>query len=243
MSASTSASSLSRSANSSITTLPKRNGFSGGLGHGLIRISVMSINITLINITSFDVTDDRKLARWPVPAVRCRTGRPRTKRGSDERRLPAVDGERHLRGPLHAVGAGQLVRLRHRLLRRRRRLGRPLRHPAPLGDVDLLDVLLRRGPGRRHARPLHHRRADRGAVLLPRHPAGRRGPPLALLPPLLQRGDRGRRREHPGDAGVDAAAAELGLPRRLRPARPDGASNCGPTPRCRSTRRRSRSTT
>src|SRR6201992_3186311 len=64
--------------------------------------------------------------------------------------------------------------------------------------------------------------ADRGAVLLPRHPAGRRGPPLALLPPLLQGGDRGRRRERRGDARLNPAAAELGIPRRLRPARPDG---------------------
>ena len=120
------------------------------------------------------------------------------------------------------MGGRQLERLRHRLLRRCRRLGRLLRHPAPRGDVDLLDVLLRRGPGRRHPRSLRQRGADRGAVLLPRHPAGRRGPPLALLPPLLQGGDRGRRRERRGDPGLHPAAAELGLPRHLRPARQDG---------------------
>ena len=66
-----------------------------------------------------------------------------------------------------------------------------------VGDVDLLDVLLRRGLGRRHPLPLHRRRADRGAEVLPRHPAGRRGPPRRLLPPLLQGGDRGRRRLDP----------------------------------------------
>ena len=30
--------------------------------------------------------------------------------------------------------------------------------------MDLLDVLLRRGPGRRHPGPIHHRRAERGAA-------------------------------------------------------------------------------
>ncbi len=112
--------------------------------------------------------------------------------------------------------AGQLERLRHRLQPGPRRLGGAQRHPAALGDVDLLDVLLRRGPGRRHPRPLHHRRADRGAGLLPRHPAGRRGPPLDLLPPLLQRGDRGRRRDRcsrpspppsPSSTGATAASS------------------------------------
>src|SRR5213592_2997020 len=74
----------------------------------------------------------------------------------------------------------------------------------------------------RHPLPLCHRRADRGAVLLPRHPAGRRGPPFGLLPPLLQGGDRGRRRLDPADARLHPAAAQLGLPRHLRPPRPDG---------------------
>ena len=105
---------------------------------------------------------------------------------------------------------------------RPRGLGVAQRHPAALGDVDLLDVLLRRGPGRRHPRPLHHRRPDRGAVLLPRHPAGRRGPPLGLLPPLLQGGDRGRRRLDPVDPRLHPAPAQLGLPRHLRPPRRDG---------------------
>ena len=105
------------------------------------------------------------------------------------------------------------------------------RHPAALGDVDLLDVLLRRGPRRRHPRPLHHRRADRGAGLLPRHPAGRRGAPLGLLPPLLQGGDRRRRRLDRADPLLHPAPAQLGLPRHLRPARPDGGGAAqGPLP-------------
>ena len=135
-----------------------------------------------------------ELASQPGSRYLRRAGRMRHQKERDERRLPEPDGQHHLRGPLPALGAGQLERLRHRLLRGPRGLGGAQRHPAALGDVDLLDVLLRRGPGRRHPRPLHHRRADRGAVLLPRHPAGRRGPPLGLLPPLLQGGDRRRRR-------------------------------------------------
>ena len=61
----------------------------------------------------------------------------------------------------------------------------------------------------------------RGAEVLPRHPAGRRGPPRGLLPPLLQGGDR-RRRLDRRDPRLHRAAARLGLPQRLRPARPDG---------------------
>ena len=67
------------------------------------------------------------------------------------------------------------------------------RDPAQVGAVDLLDVLLRRGLGHRRPLPLHRRRPEGGAEVLPRHPAGRRGPPRGLLPPLLQGGDRRRR--------------------------------------------------
>ena len=95
------------------------------------------------------------------------------------------------------------------------------RHPATLGAVDLLDVLLRRGLGHRQPLPLHRRGAEGGAEVLPRHPAGRRGAPRGLLPPLLQGGDR-RRRLDRLDPRLHRAAAQLGLPQRLRPARPDG---------------------
>ena len=200
---------------------------------------------------AFDVEETgRAFGRHPAAAwlpsqfrATLRPGQCNTKRRRDERRRPEPDGQHQLRGPLPALGARQLERLRHRLLRGPRGLGRAQRHPAPLGDVDLLDVLLRRGPGRRHPRPLHHRRPDRGAVLLPRHPAGRRGPPLGLLPPLLQRGDRRRRLLAAGDARLHPPPAQLGLPRDLRPARRDGRRTDARTARCRSTRRRSPSTT
>ena len=77
-----------------------------------------------------------------------------------------------------------------RLHRRPRRLGGADGDPAALGAVDLLDVLLRRGLGRRQPLALHRRGAEGGAEVLPRHPAGRRGAPRGLLPPLLQGGDR-----------------------------------------------------
>ena len=60
-----------------------------------------------------------------------------------------------------------------------------------------------------------------GAEVLPRHPAGRRGPPRGLLPPLLQGGDR-RRRLDLLDPRLHRVGAQLGLPQRLRPPRPDG---------------------
>ena len=95
------------------------------------------------------------------------------------------------------------------------------RPAAALGAVDLLDVLLRRGLGRRQPLPLHRRRAARGAEVLPRHPAGRRGAPRRLLSPLLQGGDR-RRRLDRVNARLYRVRALLGLPRGLRPPRPDG---------------------
>ena len=85
--------------------------------------------------------------------------------------------------------------------------------------VELLDVLPRRGRRRRRPRAVHRRRPARGAEVLPRHPAGRRGAPLGLLPPLHARGRRARRRHHRRRAGRDRARADLGLPQDLRDAR------------------------
>ena len=114
--------------------------------------------------------------------------------------------------------------LRDRPQRRRRRLGGALGPAAPLGIVDLLDVLLRRGLGRRQPLPLHRRGPEGGAEVLPRHPAGRRGAPRDLLPSLLQRGDRrrrlGARRRSPtrcrSSAGATAtsSSASTGWPTR-----------------------------
>ena len=76
-----------------------------------------------------------------------------------------------------------------------RRAGSPLTEiQRKLRPVDLLDVLLRRGRGHRRPLPLHRGRPQGGAEVLPRHPAGRRGPPRRLLPPLLQGGHRRRGR-------------------------------------------------
>ena len=60
-----------------------------------------------------------------------------------------------------------------------------------------------------------------GAEVLPRHPAGRRGPSRGLLPPLLQRGDR-RRRRHRLHPRLHRAAPRLGLHAGLQPPRQDG---------------------
>ena len=102
-----------------------------------------------------------------------------------------------------------------------RRLGEPDRDPAQVGALDLLDVLLRRGLGRRQPLPLHRRGAEGGAEVLPDDPAGRRGAPRGLLPPLLQRGDR-RRRRHRLDPRLHRAAPRLGLHAGLQPPRQDG---------------------
>ena len=111
----------------------------------------------------------------------------RTKRGG------GPDRGDHLRRSLPALGGGQLEGVRPRLLQGPQGLGGAQRDPAQVGALDLLDVLLRRGLRHRQPLPLHRRGADRGAEVLPRHTAGRRGPPLGLLPPLLQGGDRRRR--------------------------------------------------
>ncbi len=95
------------------------------------------------------------------------------------------------------------------------------RDPAALGALDLLDVLLRRGLGHRQPLSLHRRRPEGGAEVLPRHPAGGRGPALRLLPSLLQGRDR-RRRLDRLHARLHRGPARLGIPERLRPPRPDG---------------------
>ena len=69
---------------------------------------------------------------------------------------------------------------------------------APRRAVELRDVLPRRGRGRRRPRAVHRRRPARGAEVLPRHPAGRRGAPRDLLQALHARGRRARRRHDRG---------------------------------------------
>ena len=61
----------------------------------------------------------------------------------------------------------------------------------------------------------------RGAEVLPRHPAGRRGAPRRLLRALHARGLRRRRRHRRGRPRGDQARADLGLPHGVRPARAD----------------------
>ena len=140
------------------------------------------------------------------------------KDGIDQRFLRRPD---LLRRSLPALGGGELEGDRDRLLRGSQGLGVAERDPAQVGAVDLLDVLLRGGLGHRQPLPLHRRRAAGGAEVLPRHPAGGRGAPRGLLPPLLQGGDR-RRRVDRLDARLHRAAARVGLPQRVRPPRPDG---------------------
>ena len=92
------------------------------------------------------------------------------------------------------------------------RSGRPL---------ELLALLL--GRGRRGRRPLalHRRRAARGAEVLPRHPAGGRGPPRGLLQ-ALHGGGRGHRRHRRRRPRGDPPPAHLGLRPGLRPPRAHG---------------------
>ena len=129
-----------------------------------------------------------------------------------------------------------------RLLRGPRGLGRAHRPPARVGALDLLDVLLRRGLGHRQPLPLHRRRAEGGAEVLPRDPAGRRGAPRRLLPPLLQGGDR-RRRRHRLDARASPRRSSAGATATSSPGSTRWPTSCAATARCRSSRRRSRSTT
>ena len=93
---------------------------------------------------------------------------------------------------------------------------------APGRAVELRAVLLGRGRRRGQPVPLHRRRAARGAEVLPRHPAGRRGPPRHLLQALHARGLRHRRRLDGQRPERDQAPAHARLPQDLRPPRHDG---------------------
>ena len=131
----------------------------------------------------------------------------------------------HVRGPLRALGGGQLEGHGGRLQPGPHRLARADdARAAPRRAVALLAVLPRRGHRRRHAVAVHRRRAARGAEVLPRDPAGRRGAPLGLLQALHARGRRARRRDDRRDAARDDARADLGAPQDVRPPRGDGAA-------------------
>ena len=100
-------------------------------------------------------------------------------------------------------------------------MGRGLqRARAPGRAVELRAVLLGRGRGGAGPVAVHRRRPARGAEVLPRHPAGRRGAPRRLLQALHARGRRARRRDHGRRAAGDRAPADLRLPQDLRGARP-----------------------
>ena len=126
-----------------------------------------------------------------------------------------------LRGSLRALGEGQLARDGVRLRAGSRGLARQvLRHPAQGGAVELLAVLPRRGLGGRQPVAVHRRRAARGAEVLPRHPAGRRGAPRDLLQALHARGGgRGRRLDRLRARG-DPRRADLRLHQDVRAPRP-----------------------
>ena len=70
-----------------------------------------------------------------------------------------------------------------------------LEDPAHVGAVDLLDVLLRRGLGHRHALPVHRRRAKEEQKYFLATQQVDEARHRRLLPPLLQGGDRRRRHD------------------------------------------------
>ena len=80
--------------------------------------------------------------------------------------------------------------------------------------VELRDVLPRRGRRRRRPRAVHRRRPARGAEVLPRHPAGRRGAPRDLLQALHGRGRRARRRVDRGHACAPPSPSSPGASAR-----------------------------
>ena len=94
-----------------------------------------------------------------------------------------------------------------------------LRPRAARGAVELLALLLGRGRGGGQPLAVHRRRPARGAEVLSRHPAGRRGAPRDLLQALHARGLRHRRRDRRRRPGGDPPAADLGLRQDLRAAR------------------------
>ena len=121
------------------------------------------------------------------------------------------------------LGARQLVGDRARLHRGRAPVARGLqRVRAAGGAVELLPVLLGRGRRRRQPLPVHRRCAARGAEVLPRHAAGRRGAPRGVLQAFHAGGLRDRRRLHGERAAGDQASAHAGLSQDLRPPRHHG---------------------
>ena len=96
--------------------------------------------------------------------------------------------------------------------------------------VELRALLLGRGRGDRRPLALHRRRAARGAEVLPRHAAGRRGAPRGLLQPLHARRSRGVGGDDIGErlAAIEPRA-DLGLPQDLRPARARWPTSCAAT--------------
>ena len=86
--------------------------------------------------------------------------------------------------------------------------------------MELRAVLLGRGRRRRQPLAVHRRRPARGAEVLPRHAAGRRGAPRRLLQALHARGRRARRRRRRQRPARDRAGADLRLPAHVRVSRP-----------------------
>ena len=109
--------------------------------------------------------------------------------------------------------------------------------------VALHALLPRRGRGHRRALALHRRRAARGAEVLPRHPAGRRGAPRGLLQALH---GRGRRRSATGRWPAGMHATERCSPGATArsSSRLDGwPTSCAATVQAQLAAARSRSTT
>ena len=121
------------------------------------------------------------------------------------------------------MGAGQLAGDRDRLRPGPDRLAREDdRRAAPQRAVALHAVLPRRGLRRRQPLAVHRRGAARGAEVLPRDTAGRRGAPRRLLSALHAGGRRPGRRDHRRRAARHGGPAHLGPSEGLRPARRDG---------------------
>ena len=165
----------------------------------------------------------RARARGPAagdPAATCRRLGVGGQRQAGGRRLADV-----LRAALRALGAAQLARPRARLL------GRPGavaggEHRVPARDrlVDV-ELLRRRGEGRRRPRSLRAGGSQRRGRGVPRHPTGGRGPPRGVLRPLGCGGDGALGRGHAltprrgrGDDGRRLALRLRRQPPRRRPA-------------------------
>ena len=91
----------------------------------------------------------------------------------------------HLRGPLPRWERGNWRATEIDFSEDARAVARGLHRLRAQGRaLELRALLLGRGRGGRRPLALHRRRAARGAEVLPRHPAGRRGAPRRLLQPL-----------------------------------------------------------